>query len=71
METIQSSILEKQVELVKLFENSTETDLKKIIEDPMETLSKIGIQMDGYFINEVKETLKNTAFLTLAKQMQV
>lgn len=67
METIQSSILEKQQELVQLFENSSESDLKKIIEDPIAILNSIGIQMNGHFTNEVKETLKSTAFLTLSK----
>ena len=67
MEAIQNSILEKQNKLVTLFENANESELKKMIKDPMAILTKVGIEMEDHFTDEVKKTLKNTAFQTLSK----
>lgn len=68
MQTLENTILDKQNQLVSLFKNSNETELKSILENPSETLSKIGFEIDENYSTQIKECFSKAAFnLTASK----
>jgi hypothetical protein len=72
MQTLENTILDKQNQLVSLFKNSNETELKSILENPSATLSKIGFEIDENYINQIKECLNTAAFnLTASKNATI
>ena len=68
MQTFETSILEKQHQLVEVLNTSTENELSTILENPTQLLTKLGFEINDNFLNEIKSSFHHSAINLMAKK---
>ena len=68
MQTLETSILEKQNQLVETFNTATEKELNAILENPTQILTKLGFEVNEQFISEIKYSFQHAAINLIANK---